>query len=137
MDYGHGWFWPIGGLGGGLISMWLNRRAAESRGQIDRSHILRTNLHWGIGLAGGILLSLPLQISGLIDEPTNGQIAILIISICYFLAGVHLDRFMLWIAGLAVVAYALTFFLNEWVWTIPDAVMAIGLALAGVRQRSV
>ncbi len=135
MDYGMSWFWPVGCIAGGLISMWLNRRAADSRGQIDRSLILRANLHWGVGLVGGLVLSIPLQIAGLIDEAINGQIALLIIAVCYFLAGVHLDRFMMWLSVLAIVGYALTFFLSEWVWSIPGALIAVGLALAGVRQQ--
>ena len=136
MDYGMSWFWGIGGFGGGLLSMWLSRRAARRRGQIDDALAARANLHWAIGLAGGIILSAPLQISGAISEEVNGQIALLVIAICYFLAGVHLDRFMMWLGGLAVVAYGTTFFYDEVVWSIPGVLLASGLALAGGRLQS-
>ena len=132
MDYNMEWFWIIGGTGGGLISMWLSRRAAETRGQVDPERAFRANMHW-VGLVGGLLLSIPLQTTGLIDEATVGRIALLIIAICYFLAGVHLDRFMIWLGVLAAAAYGSTFFMSELTWSVPGAMIAIGLALAGVR----
>ncbi len=135
MDYGMPWFWLIGATAGGIISMWLNRRAAETRGQVDPKIALRANLHWAVGLTGGLVLSIPLQIAGSIDETTNGQVALLIIAIVYFLAGVHLDRFMMWLAGLAVIAYGSTFFLQDLVWTIPGTLIAVGLLFAGIRQQ--
>ena len=135
MDYDQSWFWAVGGFGGGMLSIWLGRRAAESRGQVDHELALRANLHWIGGLAGGLLLSIPLQITGLIDEATNGRIALLIIAIVYFLAGVHFDRVMVWAGGLAVVAYGSTFFLSDLTWTIPGALIATGLVLAGLRHQ--
>ena len=133
MDFGMSWFWVVGGPLGGVVSMWANRRYASDSGQIDQALSTRVNLHWAVGLAGGLLLSIPLQIAGKIDAATNGQIALLIIAICYFFAGLHLDRFMIWVSGVAAIAYGLTFFLSELTWTVPGAVIAAGVAAAGIR----
>jgi hypothetical protein len=135
MDFDMSWFWLIGGIVGGLASFWLTRRAAETRGQVDQTTMQRANLHWAVALPVGLLLSIPLQMTGQIDEATNGQIALLIIAVVYFLAGVHIDRSMLWLGGFAVLAYASTFFVTVFVWTIPGALLAIGLALAGFQQQ--
>lgn len=135
MDYGMPWFWPIGATVGGILSVWLNRRTAEDRGQVDKAVALRANLHWAVGLTGGLVLSIPLQITGQIDPATNSQIALLIIAVVYFLAGVHLDRSFMWIGGLAALAYGATFFLTGFVWTIPGALIGIGLLFAGIQQQ--
>lgn len=136
MDFDQSWFWAVGCLVGGVLSVWLGRRAAQLHGQVDRELLQRANLHWIVGLAGGLLLSIPLQTSGVIDEATNGRIALLIIAICYFLAGVHLDRFMMWASGLAVVGYGSTFFLTDLIWTVPGVLIATGLLLAGFRLQT-
>lgn len=68
------------------------RRAAQAYGQIDEEIALRPNLHWAVGLIGGLVLSIPLEIIGSIDEATNAQIVLLIIAVVHFLAGAQLRK---------------------------------------------
>jgi hypothetical protein len=53
---------------------------------------------------------------------------LLIIALAYFLAGVHLERPLLWISFVMVVGYAALFFIPAYGWTIVGAMTAVALA---------
>jgi len=58
-----------------------------------------------------------------------GHLILLILSLTYFLAGIHLDRSLLWVSAMMVAGYLALFFLNGPVWTVTGVAVALGLVL--------
>lgn len=128
-----GLFWMIVGPIGGLISFFLGRRASLNAGLIRKSTGIRYALHW-TGLMGAILL-LVLYFAlepGTLSHDTFGQIILLLLAFAYFLAGVHLDRPMLWAGLLMAGGYVTLIFVSTYTWTITGVVVAMAMALSAV-----
>ena len=127
-----GAFWLVAGIGGGLLSWWLGERDARRRGVNDVALGRRYGMHWTIGGVGFFLSALPM-ITGS-GEP--GQVVsnfLLVAGLVYALAGVHLERPLLWSGLLMLASYlVLVLFAPPYAWTITGVVIAVALAWSGL-----
>lgn len=125
------WFWMIAGWGGGLFSMWLGVRDAKQRGIRDREEGRRWGLHWLTGGAAYLLIVLPLAL-GRVPPQQGGLGFLLVTGLLYALAGVHLERRLLWPGLMLLLAYgAMTVFMPPYAWTITGLLVGVALAWAG------
>lgn len=126
-----GLYWMIAGIGGGLLSWWLGKRAAQRAGMIDRDLARRYAWHWSIGGLGFILAALPMML-GVIDPANGSSLFLLVGGIVYLLAGIHLDRGILPSGALMLAAYVVLLVAHPpYVWTVTGLVIAAALAWAG------
>jgi len=127
-----GRYWLLAGIGGGLLSWWLGARDAKRSGLNDVALGKRHGLHWLITGVAFLLSALPL-IVGRGDPGAAVGNFLLIAGLSYALAGVHLNRPMLWSGLLMLAAYgALQLFAPPYTWTITGIVIALSLAWAGL-----
>lgn len=134
-----GAFWFVGGIGGGLLSWWLGDRHSRRHGINDRALGRRYGLHWCVAGLGFVLCILP-AVAGRV--PVEAAVAnyLLVGGLVYALAGVHLERPLLW-SGLAMLAayVVLIVFAPPYVWTFSGLAISASLAWAGIsclRQQS-
>ena len=78
-----------------------------------------------------IFLSVPLIAGGSVALADFGKMVLLIIALAYFLAGVHLERPLIWIGVLMLSGYILLLFNPPYAWTILGLVIAAGLGATG------
>jgi len=132
-----GAFWLVAGIGGGLLSWRLGELDARKHGVNDRELGLRHGYHWLIGGVAFFLCALP-AIVGRADIGDTVSSFLLVAGLLYALAGVHLERPLLWSGLLMLAAYAvLVLFAPPYTWTITGIVIAVSLAWAGLAaQRS-
>jgi hypothetical protein len=128
------WFWLIASPLGLAVSLWLGRRHARRIGQMGRSEGRRHGLHW-LGVVLAAALAMPLAVTGRVDGTALGQVILLLVALTYFLAGVHLDRAMLWVSGLLVAGYLALFVVAAWAWTVIGLTLAAGLAACAAAGR--
>ena len=131
-------FWLVAGVGGGLLSWWLGARAEQRKGINDRELGLRYGLHWGIGGIAFLLTALPMFV-GRISPQQGGAGFLFTTGLLYALAGVHLERSLLWSGLIMLAAYGvMTAFSLPYTWTISGIVIALSLAWAGLAaQRAI
>lgn len=128
-----GFYWMIAGPAGGVLSAFLGYRAGRALGQTSRREGRLHGLHWS-GLMGAILLLVPLVATGQLGPGEMPRLILLIVAFGYFLAGVHLDRRLLWV-GLALGGcYLFTVFEADlpYLWTITAALLSASLVIAGI-----
>lgn len=128
-------FWLVAGLGGGLASWWLGRRAAQRSGVNDLALARRYSLHWITAGTAYFLCALP-GLAGSAPMQSVVPNFMLTGAVVYTLAGIHLERALLW-SGLAMfVAYiALVLFSPPYAWTASGVVIASTLLASGLRYR--
>jgi hypothetical protein len=125
-------FWFVAGVGGGLLSWWLGARHARRRGINDSELGKRHGLHWLMGGIAFLLAALPVA-TGRADIGTGVSNFLLVAGIQYALAGVHLERPLLWSGLIMFAAYAvLVLFSPPYTWTFAGAAIALSLAWAGL-----
>ena len=125
-------FWLVCGIGGGLLSMWLAARDALQSGVNDTELGKRHGMHWGIGGLAYALTFLPLLL-GKVPPQQGGAGFLFTTGLLYALAGVHLERPLLWSGLLMLAAYALlTMFALPYTWTLSGASIAVSLVVAGL-----
>lgn len=128
-------FWLVAGVGGGALSWWLGARAERRSGINDRELGMRYGLHWGIGGIAFALTFLPLLL-GRVSPQQGGAQFLFTTGLLYAMAGVHLERALLWSGLLMLAAYVvLTLFAPPYAWTITGLVIALALAWAGFSAR--
>lgn len=127
-----GLFWFVAGIGGGVLSWWLGARASRKRGVNDKALGWRYGMHWMIAGVGFFLAGLPM-IAGQVS-PGQGTSAFLLIGgLTFALAGVHLERPLLWSGFLMLAAYVVMVLLAPpYVWTIAGIVISLSLIWAGL-----
>jgi hypothetical protein len=127
-----GLFWLVTGVGGGLASWWLGERDARRNGVHDVALGRRHGYHWLIGGIGFVLCALP----AIVGRAEIGSVVsnfLLVAGLVYALAGVHLERPLLWSGLLMLAAYAvLVLFSPPYAWTITGIVIAVALVLSGL-----
>ena len=123
-----GTYWMIAGPGGWIVSALLARAWCRKTGEVNRKIGMRYGMHWA-GLLGAIFLLMFGAAQGAWDMKSGGHIILLILSLSYFFAGLHLDRALMWVSLITGVGYLALFFLPGPVWTITGIAVAIGLAL--------
>lgn len=133
-----GLFWTLAGPLGGLASGFLGWRHSVRHGQLSRDLGMRHALHWA-GMMAVIFLTIPLGVTGAVAWPELHKFIVLVIALGYFLAGVHLDRALIWIALLMIAGYVALFFIPAYGWTMVGVLMAVGLvatSFIGGRSRA-
>ena len=125
-------FWLVAVVGGGVLSWWLGARDSRRRGLNDRAQGQRYGLHWGVGGLAYLLTALPLLLDR-VPSPQGGAGFLFTTGLLYALAGVHLERPLLWSGLLMLAAYAvLVAFAPPYIWTITGIVIAASLLWAGL-----
>ena len=128
-------FWLLAGVGGGLLSMWLGGRDARINGLVDAQAGRRYGHHWLVVGAGFLLSALPMLL-GRADPQAASATFLLVAGLGYALAGVHLNRPLLWSGLVMLAAYGvLQVFSPSYTWSITGLVIAVSLAWAGVTTR--
>lgn len=126
-----GAYWLVVGIGGGLFSWWIGERDSRRRGLCDQTQGRRYGLHWTIGGIAYFLTALPMFVHGPSRDSAAGFL--LTTGIVYGLAGVHLERPLLWCGLLAFAGYvALVALSLPYAWTVTGALIAACLVLAAV-----
>lgn len=128
-------FWLVAGIGGGLLSWWLGERDARRTGINDVAMGRRHGLHWLVCGAAFVVAALPMLTGA---APAGIAVAnfLLVAGLAYALAGVHLQRPLLWSGLVMLAAYAvLVLFSPPYAWTLTGAAVAIALAWAGLSAR--
>lgn len=126
-----GLYWLVVGMGGGLFSWWMGERDDRKRGVRDVEQGKRYGLHWVVGGIGYFLTALPMFAHGFSNDAAAGFL--LTTGLVYGLAGVHLERPLLWCGLLAFAGYvALVVWRLPYAWTMTGALMATCLLLAAV-----
>lgn len=125
-------YWFVAGIGGGLLSWWLGERHARKAGFRNQALGKRYGLHWTLGGVGYFLTALPF-FTDHVDLATASNGFLLTGGLVYGLAGVHLERPLLWSGLLMLAGYVvLELFTPPWAWTITGLVIALSLAWAGL-----
>lgn len=125
-----GWFWLVAGIGGGIGSMWYANRETRRRGIANSAEGKRWGLHFLIGGAGWLLVALSM-ITGKLAPEAGATGFLLVTGLVYGLAGIHLDRPMLWSGLIALAGYAAMQLVDvPYVWTTTGVLMALSLGAA-------
>ena len=125
-------YWFVAGIGGGLLSWWLGDRHARKTGFSNKALGRRYAMHWTLGGVGFMLAALPF-FTGRGELASVTGSFLLVAGLVYALAGVHLERPLLWSGLLMLAGYAvLQIFTPPWLWTITGIVIAISLLWAGI-----
>lgn len=119
-------FWLVAAPAGFAISLLLGRRRALQSGQQSRG-TAKHALHWGSLLLAPVL-AMALPATGRIEGLAAAQVVLLLIATVYYLAGVHLDRALLWVSGWVALGYLSLFVLDSWGWTVVGLTLALALA---------
>jgi hypothetical protein len=127
-----GLYWMIVGPVGGAISAILGRRHAKRIGQQNRRIGIRYAMHFG-GMMVTIILAVLLVLSGSLSYKALSQLILLLVAFSYFLAGVHLERPLLWIGLLMAAGYVAVLFIPGYTWTIVGVIVALGLIAAAIK----
>jgi hypothetical protein len=126
-----GLYWLIAGPVGFVASTWIGFRDSRKQGQVDRREGVRHLLHWG-GMMAGLLLTIPLVLSGTVTENGVGRVILLLVALAYFLNGVHMERPLLWVGILMAAGYLATFVVAKHVWTILGLVISAALVASAL-----
>lgn len=128
-------FWFISGIGGGLLSWYLGARHGRQHGINDKALGRRYGLHWTIGGVGFLLCVLP-AVAGRLEFVDVVGNYLLVGGLVYALAGVHLERPLMWSGLMMLGGYvALNVLTTPYVWTITGALIALSLVWAGISSR--
>ena len=130
-------FFLVAGIAGGFLSAFLSRRWARREGEYDPAMGRRLGLHFGVGVVLAIAASLA---TGMIFKTLSGQqvgqLVVIMIGIVYFLAGVHIAPYFLWLGPVLIAGGLAVGFVPHYGWTMLGAVIAIGLILPTFFHRS-
>ena len=128
-------YWMLFGIGGGLASWWLGARESRRTGHNDLELGKRYGLHWIIGGVGFTICWLPALGGNVSIQAITGNF-LLVGGLVYSLAGVHLERPLLWSGLLMLAAFmVVSLFALPYTWTITGAVIALSLVWAGFSSR--
>jgi hypothetical protein len=128
-----GFYWMIMGPLGGVLSGVLGSRAGRALGQDSRREGRLQGLHWG-GMMVAILLLIPLMTTRTVSVDELPRIILLLVALSYYLAGVHVDRRLLWVGAAMGGCYLFTVYQRGLprLWTITAAALAASLVAAGI-----
>jgi hypothetical protein len=90
-------------------------------------------LHWS-GMMVAILLLVPLITTSAVSATDLPRVILLLVALSYYLAGVHLDRRLLWVGAAVGACYLFTVYERGLprLWTITAAALAASLVTAGI-----
>ena len=124
-------FWTIAGPAGFLISAAIGWRHSLKIGQMQRRTGLSYSYHFGAVLAA-IFLAVPLISDGSITASSFGKFVVLILTLGYFLAGLHLERALGWVSLAMLIGYAVLLFVPTYSWTITGLLVAVAMTVTGL-----
>lgn len=124
-----GWFFLFGGLGGGVLSGMLGRRAAMQAGEHDRELGRRMALHWSAIILAFISLAALSMVLPQLRGQAFGQVFVVMIGLIYFTAGIHLDRHFLWLGPVLIAGGVVVGLVPHYGWTGLGVVIALGLVV--------
>lgn len=131
-----GLYWLVAGFGGGLFSWWLGARQSRRHGVNNPKLARRYGLHWSLMGAAFLLCFIPLLL-GRVSPEMGGANFLLVTGIGYGLAGVHLERPLLWCGILMLAAYGVMIALMPpYTWTITGSTVGLALFWAGLSRRA-
>ena len=125
-------YWMIVGPLGGIVSAYLGARHNARLGHINNDVGRRYGWHWGAFFATTLLMGLMVG-RGLSFE-AFGPMMLLLVAQSYFLAGVHIDPPLRWIALVAVGGYLVVLTGASYAWSIAGLALALTLVLSGVLE---
>jgi hypothetical protein len=129
-----GWYWLVAGPLGGAVSWWLGYRQALREGVHDEALARRFAHHWLIAAAAFFLVFVP-ALTGAVSPAAAAVNVLLVGGLTYMLAGIHLDRPLLWSGLLMFGGYvALSLLALPYVWTATGIVVAASLLIAAVAR---
>ena len=130
-----GLYWIIVAPAGELLSWGLGARQGEKEGINDTAQGRRYAYHWLLALLAFFLVFVP-ALMGRVSAETAAVNVLLVCGLVYTLAGIHLERPLLWIGLLVFAGYvALSTLQLPYLWTITGLVVAASLILAGLTRR--
>ena len=129
-----GLYWGITGPLGFLASSFLGWRHSQQLGQVCRAEGMRHALHW-FGMMAVIFLASILGVTGAVCWQELTKVIVLIIGLTYFLAGIHLDRPLLWIGLLLIAGYLTLFIIPAYDGTLIGVLLAVALVSTGLIGR--
>lgn len=130
-----GLYWVIVGPAGGLVSWWLGSWQGARAGIHDTALGRRYAYHWLLAALAFFLVFLP-AIFGKVGADAAAINVLLVAGLTYTLAGVHLERPLLWSGLLVFGGYvALSMLELPYLWTTTGLVVAASLLLAGLTRR--
>ncbi len=130
-----GLYWLIVAPAGGLASWWIGARRGAQTGVHDAALGRRYAYHWLLAALAFVLVIVP-ALAGKIGAAAAATNLLLVAGLTYALAGVHLERPLLWSAVPMFAGYvALSLFKLPYVWTATGLIVAVALLLAGFNQR--
>ena len=127
-------YWAAAGPLGGLVSFWLGWRDARRRGHGDVNVGVRHALHW-IGMLVAIGMTVLLALTGRLEWDAVSPAILIIVALGWYLAGVHLDRPLLWLGLLMGLGYVVILFVQVYTWTLLGVLIAVGLIVAALVAR--
>ena len=134
-----GYWFMIAGIVGGIGSSIIGKRQATRVGDRDHTEGTKHALHWGsIVLAIVAILALVATRHNEIQGRGEivGQMIAIAVGIVYFLAGVHFDRYFIWLGIMLMAGAVAISFVPNYGWTMLGVLIAAGLALPVVIRRS-
>jgi hypothetical protein len=129
-------YWAIAGPLGFLAAALVSARHGHRMGQHDTQAGRQHALHWAIMfIVAGLLLFLP--VCGLLEWTALPPLVLLIVSLTYLLAAVHMDRRFVWPGALFALGYGLLLAGVPFAWTILGALTALALLACAWNARAV
>lgn len=127
-----GIYWVVAGPVGTGLTWWIAVRAGRRTGQADRRKGKRWAGHFLAFVAAG-LLGCGLAATGELSWSGLSSLWILLLALTYFLAGLHLERHLIPVAAALAAGYVITLFLPEYRFTTAGVLVALALAVQGLR----
>jgi len=126
------WYWLGASVVGLLASAYLGWRHGVRMGAVSRERGVRAVLHWG-GIVAAVFAATALVWRGQLAVEAVSGVALLLVSLGYYLMGVHEDRWSYVPAVLALGA-AVSVTMIPGSWAVAGVACAAGLALMGVLE---
>ncbi len=126
-------YWAVAGPGGFVASAYLGWRHARQTGQASASDGRRHVLHWG-GVLVAVALAMLLGRRGAMPPETLHAEILLLLSLGYFTAGLHLDRRLLWVGFLMGAGSVVVTVVSLYAWTAVGIALAVSLTVAGMME---
>lgn len=122
------WYWLAMVPAFGGISLFAGWSRARKQGMTAAGVLRNQLLHW-LGLAAVVCLIFLLQVTGRMTGEDAGLVALLALALTTFLAGVHFDARYCIVGALLAVAVAAVAVLQEFLWVVVIAAVAVAAFL--------
>jgi hypothetical protein len=127
-----GWYWLVVGPAGGIASWLIGMRSSTQMGVRDRQTGWRYAWHWIVASVAFALAVLPAA-TGRVSGSVMGSYMLLIAGLVYVLAGVHLNRPLVYAGTLMLAGFVLINLVSfTYAWTTTGIVVGLGLALTAL-----